>query len=287
MSGQKRMKNDNSPVRRMLRRYRRNKAAMVCLFLFLLIFVSCLAAPLVTGQDPEAMNMDLVKAMPSREHPMGTDFAGRDLFSRMLYGGRLTFSICFTAVGLSLFGLIFGIAAGYLGGAADMIISRVSDVLATIPTFLLAVFFELCLPSGQGNYKYAIALALMPPLIRLSRTLVMEIMDAEYIEAARALGVGKLRIAAGHVMRNISGPLIVQIFSNLSDAILTCTIMGYLGLGVHMPRVEWGTIVKEGLQSILSAPLQIVMPCLVVFICVLFINVVGSCLRDAVAREER
>ena len=286
MSGQKR-ENPNHPLRRAIRRYRKNKAAMVCLCLFLLILLACLAAPLVTSQDPEAMHLDNVKALPSWEHPMGTDIYGRDLFSRMLYGGRLTFGICFTAIGLSLFGLVLGVLAGYYGGRVDQLISRANDALASIPTFLLAVFIEMCLPSGQGNYKYAIALALMPPLVRLSRTLVMEILDSEYIEAARALGVKSLRIAAGHVLRNISGPLIVQVFSNLSDAILTCTIMGYLGLGVRMPRVEWGTIVKEGLQSILSAPLQIVLPCLVVFVCVLSINVVGNGLRDAVAKEER
>lgn len=286
MSGQKR-KNPNHPLRRAVRRYAKNKAAVVCLFLFLLILLACLAAPLVTSQDPEAMHLDIVKAPPSREHLMGTDIVGRDLFARMLYGGRLTFGICFTAIGLSLFGLVLGVLAGYFGGRVDMLISRINDALASIPIFLLAVFIEMCLPSGQGNYKYAIALALMPPLVRLSRTLVMEIMDSEYIEAARALGVKNRRIAAGHVLRNISGPLIVQVFSNLSEAILTCTIMGYLGLGVRMPRVEWGTIVKEGLQSILGAPLQIVMPCLVVFLCVLSINVVGSGLRDALAREER
>ena len=286
MSGKKK-RNPNHPLRRMVRQFCKNRAAMVCLCLFLLIFAACLAAPLITSQDPEAMNLDLIKAVPSAEHPMGTDIFGRDLFARMLYGGRLTFSICFTAIGLSLFGLVFGVLAGYYGGLVDQIISRVSDALASIPIFLLAVFIEMCLPSGQGNYKYAIALALMPPLVRLSRTLVMEILDSEYIEAARALGVKNIRIAAGHVLRNISGPLIVQVASNLSEAILTCTIMGYLGLGVRMPRVEWGTIVKEGLQSILSAPLQIVLPCLVVFICVLSINVVGSGLRDAVAKEER
>ena len=279
--------NPNHPLRRAIRRYRKNKAAMVCLCLFLLILLACLVAPLVTSQDPEAMHLDNVKALHSWGHPMGTDIYGRDLFSRMLYGGRLTFGICFTAIGLSLFGLVLGVLAGYYGGRVDQLISRANDALASIPTFLLAVFIEMCLPSGQGNYKYAIALALMPPLVRLSRTLVMEILDSEYIEAARALGVKNLRIAAGHVLRNISGPLIVQVFSNLSDAILTCTIMGYLGLGVRMPRVEWGTIVKEGLQSILGAPLQIVMPCLVVFICVLSINVIGNGLRDAVAREER
>ena len=286
MSGQKR-KNPNHPLRRAARRYCKNKAAMVCLLLFLLILGACLAAPLVTSRDPEAMDLSIVKAPPSAEHPLGTDILGRDLFARMLYGGRLTFGICFTAIGLSLFGIVLGVLAGYFGGKADQIISRVNDALASIPIFLLAVFIEMCLPSGQGNYKYAIALALMPPLVRLSRTLVMEVLDSEYIEAARALGVKDFRIAAGHVLRNISGPLIVQVFSNLSEAILTCTIMGYLGLGVRMPKVEWGTIVKEGLQSILSAPLQIVMPCLVVFVCVLSINVVGNGLRDAAAKEER
>ena len=286
MNGQKR-KNPNSPLRRAVRRFCRNRAAMICLILFLLILTACLAAPLVTSRDPEAMDLSIVKEPPSWEHPLGTDILGRDLFARMLYGGRLTFGICFTAIGLSLFGLVLGVLAGYYGGKVDMIISRVNDALASIPIFLLAVFIEMCLPSGQGNYKYAIALALMPPLVRLSRTLVMEVLDSEYIEAARALGVKNTRIAAGHVLRNISGPLIVQVTSNLSEAILTCTIMGYLGLGVRMPKVEWGTIVKEGLQSILSAPLQIVMPCLVVFVCVLSINIVGSGLRDAAAKEER
>ena len=165
-------------------------------------------------------------------------------------------------------------------------ISRANDALASIPTFLLAIFVEVVAGAGKGNYMYAIALALMPPLIRLTRNLVMSIMGSEYIEAARALGVKNGRIISGHVLRNIAGPVIVQLFSNFSEAILTCTIMGYLGLGVHSPRMEWGTIIKDGFGFILNAPLQIALPCLIVFICVLTLNIVGSGIRDALSGEE-
>lgn len=271
----------------MISRFCKNRAAVISLGVFLFILLSCLIIPLFPIRDPEKMNLSAVLAPPGSTYWMGTDLFGRDLLSRMLCGGRLTFGICFTAAGLSLSGLVLGVIAGYFGGRVDRIISRFNDAVASIPIFLLAVFIEMCLPAGQGNYKYAIAVALMPPLVRLSRNLVLDILDSEYIEAARALGVRPYRIAAGHVLRNISGPVIVQVFSNLSDAILTCTIMGYLGLGVRMPRVEWGTIVKEGFQCILRAPLQIVMPCLVIFVCVLSLNIVGNGLRDAASEEER
>ena len=285
MSG--REKTVRTPVGRIAVRFFANRAALICLGIFLIILLACLIIPLFPIRDPEKMNMEALLQAPNGTYWMGTDIYGRDLLSRMLHGGRLTFNICFTAAGLSLFGLVLGVAAGFFGGRIDRVISRFNDAVASIPIFLLAVFIEMCLPAGQGNYKYAIAVALMPPLVRLSRNLVLEILDSEYIEAARALGVSPVRIAAGHVLRNISGPVIVQVFTNLSDAILTCTIMGYLGLGVRMPRVEWGTIVKEGFQCILRAPLQIVLPCLVIFACVLSLNVVGNALRDAVAKEER
>ena len=276
-----------SPLKRTAKRFASNKMALLCLAVFLFLFLSCMFAPLLTHYDPAAMSFHELSQRPNSVHLLGTDHTGRDLYSRLLYGGRTTFRICFIAVVLSSLGLVFGLAAGYYGGRTDQIISRVNDALASIPTFLLAIFVEITMPSGRGNYQYAIALALMPPLVRLSRNLVMNIMGSEYIEAARALGVTNAKIIAGHVLRNISGPVIVQIFSNLSEAILTCTIMGYLGLGIMSPRVEWGSVVKDAFPYILSNPIQITIPCLVVFICVLSLNVVGSGLRDAVSKEEK
>ncbi len=277
----------SSPARRALKRFAKNRLALFCLAVFLLILVVCLLAPLFTSENPAELNLGNTKQNPSLAHPMGTDILGRDILARMLYGGRTTFRICFVAMLLSsAFGLFFGLLSGFFGGTLDQMISRANDGLASIPTFLLAIFVEVVTGAGKGNYMYAIALALTPPLIRLTRNLVMSIMGSEYIEAARALGVKNSRIISGHVLRNIAGPVIVQIFSNFSEAILTCTIMGYLGLGVHSPRVEWGTIIKDGFGFILNAPLQIALPCLVVFICVLTLNIVGSGIRDALSEEE-
>ena len=287
MDSSKSSKKLNTPARRTLKRFVGNRLALFCLVLFILILLGCIFAPLFTNESPTELNLGNTRQAPSMAHPMGTDVLGRDILARMLYGGRTTFRICSIAVLLSsVFGLLFGLLSGFFGGRLDLAISRVNDALASIPTFLLAIFVEVMTGSGKGNYMYAIALALTPPLVRLTRNLVMSIMGSEYIEAARALGVKNSRIITGHVLRNIAGPVIVQLFANFSEAILTCTIMGYLGLGVHSPRMEWGTVIKDGFGSILSAPLQIAMPCLIVFICVLSLNIVGSGVRDALSGEE-
>lgn len=264
-----------------IKRFSKDKIAVISLILFLIILLACICAPLLTGDLYESINKRETLLPPSREHILGTDRLGRDLFSRILYGGRKSFSVTFTAVAVSLIGLIPGLLAGYYGGKADAVLSRANDALASIPSFLLVVFAECLLGWGEGNYKYAIGLALMPSLMKLTRSLVQNIISNEYIEASRALGVSDGKIICSHVLRNILPSLIVYIFNSAADALLLCTVMGYLGIGVNPPTPEWGSLVHDGYVVIIAHPLLVVFSCIPIVISILALNMIGKAARDA------
>ena len=223
--GMLRRAGSDGPWKQAGRRFAKNKLALACVFLLAGIVLLCILAPYIAPYDYAKISLAEAKCPPSAAHLFGTDGLGRDILSRLLYGGRITFRISIGAVVLSLLGLFFGLAAGYCGGWVDQIIARATDALASIPTFLLVILFECMMGWGKGNYMYAMALAFMPPLVRLSRGLVLNIMGSEYIEASRALGVSGIKIVSHHVLRNIAAPVVVHVSSSLAESLLTCTVM--------------------------------------------------------------
>lgn len=264
------------------RRLCKNKIAIVSLAIFSVICISCIAAPFLTEWEYSNINMDSLHEGPSLEHPFGTDNLGRDLLSRMLYGGRATLRISFTAVIISVVvGGIVGIACGFFGGVFDIIVMRIVDAVAAIPTIIMAIVVECALGFGVGNYMYAMAIALMPPFVRLIRTSVMTVMSFEYIEAAHALGVGNFKIILRHVIPNIVAPALIHISNTAAEAILMCTIIGYIGIGISPPKPEWGALVAYGYNSLRAYPHIALIPCVAVMLCVLSLNLLGNGLRDA------
>lgn len=284
-------KNENvSPgfVRQTVKRFCKNRLAVISLAVFVIIVFSCIAAPLLTSYDYDGIDYAVKNNPPSKDHIFGTDVLGRDIFSRILYGGRYTLSIAFTAVVLStIFGGIVGLASGFIGGSFDNGVMRCMDALSSIPTVLLAIVVEFAMGFGVGNYKYAMAVALIPPFARLLRTTVMTVTGSEFIEAARALGIGNFEIVMRHIVPNVAAPALIHISNAAAEALLTCTVLGYIGFGISPPKTEWGEMVAVGYTALRSHPHVALIPCFVVAACVLSLNLVGNGLRDAMDLSDR
>ena len=263
-------------------RLSKNKVAVAAFAVFLLICLACIFAPYITRWTYYEMNTNNIMQSPSSEHILGTDNLGRDMFSRILYGGRMTLQIAFSSAILALvIGGALGLVAGYFGRWLDFIISPLLDIIASIPVLLLVIVCEAVLGWGRGNFRYALALAAIPQIARLTRASVMNILGQEFIEAARALGVSHIGIISRHILHNIAPPLIIRFTSVLAEALLTCTIMGYLGIVVSPPTPEWGFIVFAARSHIRANPQLMIIPCAVIAICVLSISLFGDGLRDA------
>lgn len=271
-----------APVFTIFRRFLRKKTAVAGLIVFALICLACIFAPFLTKWNYYTVNVALVREQPSLEHLFGTDSLGRDVLTRMLYGGRFTLGIAFISTSLAaIAGCITGIISGYAGKIADIIISPVLDILDSIPVVVLALVFEAVFGWGRGYFMYAIAIASMPKFTQLVRGCVINTMECAYIEAARALGVGHLRIITRHIFRNVISPLIIRYSVGMAEVIMTCTIMGYLSIGITPPIPEWGAIVFGSSSLILTRPIMVVLPCAMIAFCLISLNFFSDGLRDA------
>ncbi|MCL2125484.1 MAG: ABC transporter permease [Oscillospiraceae bacterium] len=265
-----------------LRRLGKNKVATICFFVFIIIFLACMFAPVITKWDYTTINKDFQLEPPSLNHLLGTDNLGRDVFSRLLYGGRITLRIAVTtAILAAALGCAIGLPAGYFGGRLDALVSPVLDLIGSIPVILLVIVTEFALGWGRGNFMYAMVIAAIPQFARLIRASVMNIIGREYIEAARALGVSHKMIMLRHIMHNIAPALIVRFTTGVAEALLTCTIMGYLGIGINPPTPEWGYIVFSTKSYIRRAPHLVVIPCVLIAVTVISLSLFGDGLRDA------
>ena len=265
-----------------LRRLWGNKAAVAGLTVFLIVCLACAMAPLLTTWDYAGIDIEHIKEAPSRAHLFGTDYLGRDVFTRMLYGGRLTLRIAFLSTALAtVVGGMIGLVAGYFGGRVDMALSPVLDIVASIPVILLVIVTEAVFDRGRGYFMYAMAIAAMPQFARLVRATVLQVMGREYIEAARALGAGHAGILFRHVLHNTVSPLIIRFTGGFAEALLTCTIVGYLGIGINPPTPEWGVIVYNVKDQMRNSPQTMIIPCVVIAACVISIGLFGDGLRDA------
>jgi ABC-type dipeptide/oligopeptide/nickel transport system permease subunit len=265
-----------------LRRLCKNRVAVAAFIVFAAVCMACILAPWLTRWSYYSIDTKDYLSSPSRKHILGTDNLGRDIFARLLYGGRMTLKIALgaTAISASVGGLV-GLVAGYFRGRADFFISHLLDMLASIPVFLLIIVTETSLGWGRGYFMYAMAIAAVPQFARLARACVINIMGSAYIEAARALGVRHARIIRRHVLHNVAPPLMIRFTSGVSEALIICTIMGYLGVGISPPTPEWGALAYVSKSFMRSHPLLIIMSSAVIAVCVVSINLFGDGLRDA------
>ncbi len=264
------------------RRFRRHRAALLGLAVLAGFALLAAAAPLVTPYDPVVQQLRDALQGPSRAHPLGTDFLGRDILARLLYGARYTLIIGFLAVALGLVvGVPLGAISGYYGGWLDLVAQRFVDILLSFPGFLLALSLVATLGPGLENVVISVGIGSMPFFVRLVRASTLSLREQPYIEAARVVGVADVAIIFRHILPNATAPVIVQATVWLGQAILVAAGLGFLGLGVQPPTPEWGAMLGEGRNYIFSNPNLATFPGLAIFAAVLAFNLVGDGLRDA------
>jgi ABC-type dipeptide/oligopeptide/nickel transport system permease subunit len=250
---------------------------VICSALLLLI----ISAPLLTSMDPNAQDPTTTFATPSAQHPMGADAFGRDLFSRVLYGGRTTIvaSICVVVLG-AVIGSTIGLIGGYFGGATGFVIMRLVDLLLAFPGILLALAVTAILGPGLWNGVIAIAAILVPVYARLVEGATAEVRHLPYVDAAVTLGAGPWRIILRHILPNVASGIIVLTTTWLGIAALWITALGFIGLGVQPPTPEWGAILNDGQNYITLAWWITVFPGIFLSLFVIGVNLIGDGLRD-------
>ena len=257
-----------------------DKKALAGLLLLTIFLITAVLASLISSYDPNAMDYEMMEP-PSWTHLLGTDDLGRDLFSRIIYGARVSLFIGITPVAISLFiGVILGVVAGYFGGWLDNIIMRYIDLQWAFPNFIIAVYLVAVFGTGVINLTIAISLAFVDDFARVARGMVLTIKKEQYVTAARAMGASDYRIMRRYILPNAMAPLIVQATVSVSYAILAEATLSFLGLGVESTTPTWGLILAEGRSFISRAWWLGVFPGLAIMLTVLSINFLGDALRD-------
>ncbi len=267
---------------RKFRTFARNKGAMLGIFILLVFAVAAIFAPLLTPYDPTAQDLSSAFLAPSAAHPFGTDDLGQDILARIMYGGRYTLAIGAVAVSIAaIVGVPFGLVSGYAGGATDMVIQRITDILLSFNPFLLALVLVAVFGVGIETVTIAAGIGVIPQFIRLARGQALSLREEVYVEAAVAFGESSAAILGRHVLRNALTPIIVYATLNIGVTVLVAAGLGFLGLGVQPPTPEWGTMLGTARSFIFKASYEMTFPGLAIFLAVLSFNLVGDGLRDA------
>jgi peptide/nickel transport system permease protein len=277
-----------SPARRALRRLFGHKGAVVGLVVIATFTVLAVFAALIVPYDPIATSWTAVRKPPSALHWFGTDDLGRDIFARVIYGARASLTAGAISVGIALgIGVPFGLLSGYRGGFIDALISRITDAMLACPFLILAIALAAFLGPSLGNAMIAIGVSRMPVFVRLTRGQVMSVKVEDYVEAARAMGNPRWRIALFHILPNIMPALLVQATLSIAAAIIAEAALSFLGLGQQPPAPSWGSMLNAAQRFLTNAPWMALWPGFAIFLVVLSFNLVGDGLRDALDPRER
>lgn len=272
----------------LMRRLFRRPAAMVGLTFILVMVLAAVFAPFVTAHDPLAQDYTAIRQPPGAGHLFGTDELGRDIFARVIFGARASLLAGTLSVGIAMaIGVPFGLAAGYLGGWTDLVISRVVDALLAIPFLVLAIALAAYLGPSLSNAMIAIGVSAAPLFVRLTRGQVLSVKSEDYVEGARAVGNSHFRVAFRHILPNILPALIVQATLTLAAAIVFEASLSFLGLGQTPPSPSWGSMLNTAQRSLTTAPWIAVWPGMAIFFTVLSFNLLGDGLRDALNPRSR
>jgi len=264
------------------RRLRRNRAAMSGAAVLLILIAVALAAPAIAPYEPAEQDYQHVLEGSSLAHPFGTDNFGRDIFSRVLYGARISLSVGLLGVGLGLLaGMAVGLPAGHWGGWIDDVLMRLLDLLLAFPQLLLAIMVITVLGVGDTNVIVAIGIFSLPVFARVVRGQILSLKQLDFVLAARAMGAGDGRILVWHLLPNALASILVLASLRLGTAILTVATLSFLGLGIRPPASEWGTMLSDGRQFLQVAPHVAIFPGLAIVLSVLAVNLLGDGLRDA------
>jgi peptide/nickel transport system permease protein len=277
-----------SPGRRALRRLLKRRSAVAGLIVIATFALLALFAPLVVPYDPIATSWTLVRKPPSSLHWFGTDELGRDVLARVIYGARASLMAGVISVGIAFgLGVPFGLLSGYRGGFIDALISRMTDAMLACPFLILAIALAAFLGPSLSNAMIAIGVTATPIFVRLTRGQVMSVKVEDYVEAARAMGNPRWRIALFHILPNIMPALLVQATLSIAAAIIAEAALSFLGLGQQPPAPSWGSMLNAAQRFLINAPWMALWPGLAIFLVVLSFNLVGDGLRDALDPRER
>ena len=258
------------------------KAVVFCICVLLVMILAAIFAPLVSPYDPYKQDLRSMLLGMTKEHPFGTDPMGRDLLSRIIYGGRISFTVGLVSVLVAgSVGMILGLIAGMAGGIIDAVIMRVMDAMMSVPMIIMALFLGSILGKGLGNICLAIGISMIPSYARVTRGQVLTVREMDYITAGTLCGASKVKNTLKHILPNCISANIVLMTMNLGNAILNEAALSFLGMGINPPAASWGSMVNDGYKYMNSNPVIAIIPGLFIMITVLCFNMVGDALRDA------
>jgi len=265
------------------RRLMHDRVSMGCVGILSLMIGAAILAPWVTPYDPYATSIvNRLKPIGTPGFILGTDELGRDMFTRLIYGGRISLLMgLLPIVVATLAGSVLGIVAGYFGGKTNMVIMRVADVFFAFPSVLLAVGLAGALGAGVGNVLISLSLVFIPPITRVAEAATTQIRTQDFVEAARATGASAPRIIVGHVLTNVSSPILTYASSMIGLSIVLASGLSFLGLGISPPLADWGVMLNTLRQSIYLAPVNAVLPGVMILIASVCFNLLSDGLRTA------
>ena len=294
LTTQKMYREEQTMAQMVWRAFRRHRPAMIGLSIMIVFALTSILAPYITPYDPEKTELSRMLEPPSIEHLMGTDELGRDLLTRILYGGRVSLSIGVMAMGLAVVvGAAVGGLAGYYGGWVDNILMRFTDMMLAFPQLFVLIILALALrdlpiealrgTAFASIFSIVLVIAVLAwmQVARLVRASFLSLKEKEFTEAARCLGVSNLRIMLRHLLPNALSPIIVAATFRVATSIITESGLSYLGFGVQPPTPTWGNMLKNAQEQMTRAPWTALFPGLMIFIAVIAINFIGDGLRDA------
>lgn len=259
-----------------------NPSAMAGLFFLLLVVILAILAPWIARYSPDAVNISALNGDPSLVHWFGTDYLGRDMWSRVVWGGRVSLP---AGIGVNLIafgiGVPLGLAAGYAGRVLDEAIMRLMDVLLSFPGILLAIGVVAILGPGITSAVIAVGIVSIPGFARIARGSTLRAKENDFVQASRAAGASHFRILLRHILPNVVDPLIVLATLNLGYAILVTAALSFLGLGTQLPTSDWGTMLSQGYEHMFESWSEVTFPGLAIMIAVLGVNLFGDGLADA------
>ncbi len=285
IEGGRRKTNSQSPTAQAWRRFRRHPLALAGLILFAVVLLASIAAPLIARYDYAALNLPDKFQPPSLAHFLGTDRVGRDIWSRTLYGGRVSLAVGFAAASIStVIGVILGSISGYYRGKADQVIMRFTDVVMTFPRVVIILTAAIYLGQSIASVIFLIGIFSWPGITRLVRGQVLSLREQQFVLASRSLGARNRRIIVTHVLPNVVAPVLASVTFAVNGAILLEAGLSFLGVGIPLPTPSWGNMLESArsLDVLQDGPWIWVPPAVMILLTVLSINFIGDGLRDAI-----
>ena len=282
------MEQKQSRIKDLLHIFYKNKMAVAGFIIILAMVIVAVFAPLIATQAPEAQDLAARFQSPSAAHFFGTDNFGRDIFSNVVYGARISLFIGLVATIISvIIGTIIGAVAGFFGGAVDNLMMRLVDIILSIPSLILAIAISAVLGTGLRNLILAVSLSSITNYARIVRASVLSVKEQEYVEAAKIGGASNFRLIFRHILPNCTGPIIVQATLGVGTAILQAASLSFIGLGVQPPPPEWGGMLSQGRSYIRDYPHMTIFPGLAIALTIFSLNLFGDGLSDTLDVKQR